>query len=160
MKFYFNKSIYSFLWLSLICSYFTSNKDSCLLFIEERKVQRNKSPHTTAFKILKTKRLYQKTIADVYGVSERMVRYWKRDNGEPKKWLRGRKMKIDGDNAVSLLLGIYYDLKNSTQQEMADYYSGISGQKVSRFAVSRALKILGITRKKTSYINWGRNENT
>jgi len=34
---------------------------------------------------------------------------------------------------------------------MADYYFEKTGQKVSRFAVSKMLKILGITRKKTSY---------
>ena len=62
-------------------------------------------------------------------------------------------MKIDKieDNAVFFILSIAYTFKHSTQQEMADYYFEKTGQRISRYAVARLLKILGITRKKTSY---------
>lgn len=110
-------------------------------------------PTPQHLKELEQKGYTQRTIADFYKVSERMVRYWKKDNGEPKKWLRGRKMKIDEneDNAVAFILDIDCNLKHSTKQEMADYFFEKTGQRISRFAVARLLKILGITRKKASY---------
>ncbi|CAG8719523.1 1477_t:CDS:2, partial [Racocetra fulgida] len=109
------------------------------------------NPHHLNY--LKQKGYTQANIADFYEVSKRTVRYWKKDDGKPKGWLRGRKMKIDEneDNAVFFILAIAHNLKHSTQQEMADYYFEKTGQRISRFAVSRTLKILGITRKKTSY---------
>jgi transposase len=108
-------------------------------------------PTPQHLKELKQKGYTQRDIAAVYGVSERMVRYWKKDNGKPKK-PRGHEFKIDGDYAVAFLLQIQHGcLKNSTQQEMADYWFKQTGQEVSRYSVSRILKMCGITRKKTSY---------
>ncbi|KLL03254.1 MAG: transposase [Mycoplasmataceae bacterium CE_OT135] len=106
-----------------------------------------KPPTPQHLNSLKQQGYTYKTIATVYGVSERTVRNWKKENNKPKQ-KRGRKSKLCSKLFIELLCFLKFDGKSSTQQEIADYISKKMKQKVSRFAIHRILKKLGVTRKK------------
>jgi transposase len=91
----------------------------------------------------------QQEIGDIFGVDERTVRNWKKENTSKGK--RGRKNKMSWKSLVALLLHLYSENRNLTQQEMADYISQQIGQKISRYAVIRILKKYNITYKKLTY---------
>lgn len=100
---------------------------------------------------LKQQGYTQKDIATIYGRSERMVRYWKKDDGEFKQ-KRGRRGKIvENKPLMTLFYCLFAKDKSSTQQEIADEIFQNTGQKISRFSVLRMLKKLNITRKKLTY---------
>ena len=108
-----------------------------------------KTPTIQHLNNLKQQGYTYKTIATVYGVSERTVRNWKKDNNQPKK-KRGRKSEIRGKLLFELfffLLGLKRK-RNLTQQKMADYLSRKAGKKISKYSIFRALKKLNFTRKK------------
>lgn len=58
--------------------------------------KKGKIPTSQHLKSLKQRGYTYKTIAEVYGVSERTVRNWRKRDDKPKKETRGRKSKIGG----------------------------------------------------------------
>ncbi|KLL01765.1 MAG: transposase [Mycoplasmataceae bacterium RC_NB112A] len=109
-----------------------------------------KTPTPQHLKSLKQRGYTYKTIATVYGVSEKTVRNWKKKDDKPKKETRGRKSKINGKLLydLSFLLSGQGSRKSYTHQKMADYLSRKAGEKISRLSVLRALKKTNFTRKK------------
>jgi transposase len=117
--------------------------------MKEAKFKGIKTPTPQHLKSLKQQGYTYKTIATVYGVSERTVRNWKKDNDKSKK-KRGRKSKINGRLLWDLFFFLYGQgsRKSYTQQKMANYFSKKAGEEISKYSIFRALKKLDFTRKK------------
>jgi len=79
------------------------------------------------------------------GVSERTI--YRRIKSERQK--QGRKLKLDGKALETFLAYVDSEHKH-TQQELADYASDLTGQKITRFIIGRTLKNHEFTRKKLS----------
>ena len=95
----------------------------------------------------------QEEIGKRFSVSRNTVYNWvkaykKTGKTKPKKYKSGRKSKIRGSNLL-LFKTITEDYPDATLEEYSEYYYNKTGIKVSPTSVFRALKRLGLTRKKT-----------
>src|ERR1051325_6585252 len=106
-------------------------------FAKLRKYKGESKPTPQHLTSLKQQGYTQKDIATVYGVSERMVRYWKKDDDEPKKV--GRKEKLN-QKYLSYLRLYVNSSRTKNQKEVAKYFSELMGKKVSQPTICRAIR--------------------
>ncbi|CAI2162884.1 17008_t:CDS:1 [Funneliformis geosporum] len=86
-----------------------------------------------------------KKIANYFEASERTI--YRRIKSDKQKV--GRKLKLDGEALETFLA--YADREHKhTRQELADYASHLTGQKITRFIIGRTLKNHQFTHKKLS----------
>ena len=98
---------------------------------------------------LKQQGYTQKDIATIYGRSERMVRYWKKDKGEPKQKV-GRKEKLT-ERHLFFLKNCVVDVKAIKQKHLAWYFSLLMSKSISQPTICRALRKIDVTHKKPTY---------
>jgi transposase len=98
----------------------------------------------------------QEEIGKRFSVSRNTVYNWVKAYKEtgktkPKEYKSGRKSKISGNNLL-VLKKITEDYPDATLEEYSEYYYKQTGIKVSTTCVIRALKRLGLTRKKSKFM--------
>jgi transposase len=106
-------------------------------------------PTSQHLNYLKQQGYTQKDIGKVYQRTDRMVRYWKKDNGENKKKV-GRKGKLT-ENHLIFLENCITSIKAINQKHLAWYFSLLMGKPISQPTICRALKKIRTTYKKASY---------